>query len=72
MEVHDSDKKVENLYVTKKDNIINLVRLSNIGDEQRDEESKQGGSEKPEKRPDRLLMEILGVEKATNDHIRQL
>ena len=73
MEVQDTDKKVENLYVVKDEKIINLVRLSNIGgEEQRDEESKLTGIEKTEKKPDRLLMEILGVEKATNKQIKYL
>ena len=70
MEVRATDKQVENLYVVKDElKIINLVRLSNIGEEL--EESKSG-TEKAEKKPDRLLMEILGVEKATNDQIRLL
>ena len=71
MVVRATDKQVENLYVIKdpERKIINLVRLSNIGAEQ--EESK-GGNEKAEKKSQRLLMEILGVEKATNDQIRLL
>ena len=54
--------------------IINLIRLSNVGGAAQEDtkvdtidSSKQELPDKTEKQPDRILMEILGVEKATND-----